>query len=171
MAEQVVPATLINGASADEATSNGIETNGVKANGTVIHIENIDTKAVNGATNEPLDAKATLEKYEEERQKRLRSDGLGQFIISPVSEEYRGFYTDPWVDDSVVDPGSNSIVDGSRCEILILGAGYGGLLMAARLIQAGVDVNDIRLVDTAGGFGGTWWYNRYVPQQATESIN
>jgi NADPH-dependent 2,4-dienoyl-CoA reductase/sulfur reductase-like enzyme len=108
------------------------------------------------------DTKAKLNKYEEERLKRIRTDGLDQFITSPESQEYSGFYRDPWVNDNAVDPGANSITDGSRCEFLILGAGYGGLLIAARLIQAGIDVNGIRLVDTAGGYGGTWWYNRYA---------
>lgn len=160
MPDQAVTGTLLSGIEVNGADMNGTETNGVKINGTEINVKKVEETAVNGTDAHPPDAKATLEKYEEERLKRLRSDGLGQFIISPVSEEYRDFYTDPWVDNNAVDPGANAIVDGSRFEILILGAGYGGLLMAARLIQAGVDVNDIRLVDTAGGFGGTWWYNR-----------
>jgi hypothetical protein len=109
---------------------------------------------------DPESAKAILDKYEEERLKRLRSDGLKQFIATSESAQYHDFGKDIWVDDTVPDPGANSIVDGSSYEILILGAGYGGLLAAVRLIESGMDVNNIRLVDTAGGFGGTWWFNR-----------
>lgn len=29
------------------------------------------------------------------------------------------------------------------------------------MIQAGIRPEDIRIVDMAGGFGGTWYYNRY----------
>jgi len=115
---------------------------------------------VNGVKLNSPDAKAILNKYEEESSKRVRDDGLNQFIVSPLSEEYEGFYKDVWASDIAIDPGVNSITDGSRWKFLILGAGYGGLMMAARLIQVGVDANDIRLVDSAGGYGGTWWYNR-----------
>jgi cation diffusion facilitator CzcD-associated flavoprotein CzcO len=48
-----------------------------------------------------------------------------------------------------------------RCQLLILGAGWGGLLYAIRMIQAGMRPDDIRIVDIAGGFGGTWYWNRY----------
>lgn len=106
-------------------------------------------------------AKAILDKYEEEKSKRIRSDGLDQFIVRPISDQYENYFKDIWVDDDAIDPGQNCLVDGSKCEYLILGAGYGGLMAAARLIQAGIDVNGIRIFDAAGGFGGTWWYNRY----------
>jgi cation diffusion facilitator CzcD-associated flavoprotein CzcO len=105
--------------------------------------------------------KAILEKYEQERLKRLRPEGLKQFITSPIAQEYNEFYKDIWADENGADPGMYSIKDGDHHEITIIGAGYGGLLSAARLIQAGVDVSKIRLVDEAGGYGGTWWYNRY----------
>jgi len=114
----------------------------------------------NGVKLDLPDAKAILNKYEEESSKRVRVDGLDQFIVSPLSEEYESFYKDVWAKDIATDPGINSITDGSSSKFLILGAGYGGLMMAARLIQVGVDANDIRLVDSAGGYGGTWWYNR-----------
>jgi cation diffusion facilitator CzcD-associated flavoprotein CzcO len=30
------------------------------------------------------------------------------------------------------------------------------------MIQAGINADDIRIVDSAGGFGGTWYWNRYL---------
>ena len=35
------------------------------------------------------------------------------------------------------------------------------ILYAVRLIQAGMSKDDIVIVDPAGGFGGTWYWNRY----------
>jgi cation diffusion facilitator CzcD-associated flavoprotein CzcO len=43
--------------------------------------------------------------------------------------------------------------------IVILGAGFGGLGMAIRLKQAGID--DFAVCERDGGVGGTWWANTY----------
>lgn len=42
---------------------------------------------------------------------------------------------------------------------MIVGGGFGGLLAAARLRQAGV--RSIRVIEKGGDFGGTWYWNRY----------
>ncbi len=44
-------------------------------------------------------------------------------------------------------------------EVAIIGAGFGGLGLGARLVQRG-ECN-FRIFDRAGGPGGTWWTNRY----------
>jgi cation diffusion facilitator CzcD-associated flavoprotein CzcO len=43
--------------------------------------------------------------------------------------------------------------------IAIIGAGFGGVGLGARLSRAGRD--DFRIFDRAEGIGGTWWANRY----------
>ena len=43
--------------------------------------------------------------------------------------------------------------------IAIIGGGFGGLLAGARLREAGIQ--NIRLIEKAGDFGGTWYWNRY----------
>ncbi len=120
--------------------------------------------AVIGAESElnNLDASTAMQiqqKYNEERTKRLRSDGVSQYIDLNTSDKH--FQDDPWIDPLAPNAGVSSLTDGSRCKYLILGAGFGGLLFAVRLIQAGIDVDDVRIVDSAGGFGGTWYWNRY----------
>ena len=43
-------------------------------------------------------------------------------------------------------------------DAVVVGAGFGGLYMAHRLRHLGLTVQGF---DAAGGFGGTWWWNRY----------
>src|SRR5262249_56877785 len=43
--------------------------------------------------------------------------------------------------------------------VAIIGGGFGGLLMGARLRQAGID--DFLLIEKGGDVGGTWYWNRY----------
>lgn len=53
-------------------------------------------------------------------------------------------------------------MDGSEVKVLILGAGFFGLMTAHKLITEGAaSSRDIVLVDRAGGVGGTWYWNRY----------
>ncbi|RAH41709.1 flavin-containing monooxygenase [Aspergillus brunneoviolaceus CBS 621.78] len=50
----------------------------------------------------------------------------------------------------------------ARFKVVILGAGFGGLLFAVRLLQTGCfRPEEIVLVDVAASFGGTWYWNRY----------
>ncbi|TVY81020.1 FAD-binding monooxygenase ausC [Lachnellula suecica] len=99
-------------------------------------------------------------RYAEERSKRLRDDGVEQFIDISISERFQHFQNDPWVEKSSIKDAKEMFPNNS-CEMLILGAGWGGLLYAVRMIEAGIKPENIRIVDTAGGFGGTWYYNRY----------
>ena len=43
--------------------------------------------------------------------------------------------------------------------MVVIGGGFGGLLAGARLREAGVD--DMRIIEKGGDFGGTWYWNRY----------
>ncbi|EJD43844.1 FAD/NAD(P)-binding domain-containing protein, partial [Auricularia subglabra TFB-10046 SS5] len=107
------------------------------------------------------DAK-TQEKYAAERAKRLRADGTAQFLNLNESERGIGdLIDDPWVDHGAMNAQPHLLADGGEVKFLIYGGGYGGLIFAARLIDAGFRTEDICLVDTAGGFGGTWYWNRY----------
>jgi cation diffusion facilitator CzcD-associated flavoprotein CzcO len=48
---------------------------------------------------------------------------------------------------------------GNSTSIVIIGAGPGGLCMAAKLLEAGFD--DLVILEQAGGVGGTWRHNTY----------
>ncbi|KAF2250183.1 FAD/NAD(P)-binding domain-containing protein [Trematosphaeria pertusa] len=107
-----------------------------------------------------VDALQVGKRYGEERAKRLRDDGNDQFIDISLSDKFQSFLEDPWVDRAAVKD-ARSMFPSNRCQMLILGAGWGGLLYAVRMIEAGIRPEDIRIIDTAGGFGGTWYWNRY----------
>ena len=46
-----------------------------------------------------------------------------------------------------------------ECEILVVGAGFAGLLLWHKLRAAGF--NDVRFCEKGGDVGGTWYWNRY----------
>ena len=46
-----------------------------------------------------------------------------------------------------------------ECEILVIGAGFAGLLLWYKLRQAGF--TDVRFCEKGGDVGGTWYWNRY----------
>jgi cyclohexanone monooxygenase len=45
------------------------------------------------------------------------------------------------------------------CEVLVIGAGFGGLLLWYKLQRAGI--RDVRFCEKGGDVGGTWYWNRY----------
>lgn len=119
-------------------------------------------QAVNSSVGDIPNAQAAVaawiqQKYSEERGKRLRPEGTAQYIDLSRSDKFEHFQDDPWTDPNAPETGVPVLRDGSRCKFLILGAGFGGLVFAVRLMQAGFNVDDIRFVDSAGGFGGTWY--------------
>ncbi|OLN96259.1 Pentalenolactone D synthase [Colletotrichum chlorophyti] len=108
-----------------------------------------------------FDFMALNKKYTEEKEKRQRSDGNAQYLELEFTERFRKLGEDPWVDHEKLNAQPPNLRDGDEIKFVVLGAGYGGLLFAIRFIQAGFKPEDIRLVDVAGGFGGTWYWNRY----------
>ncbi|KAK5730673.1 hypothetical protein LTR15_000610 [Elasticomyces elasticus] len=97
-----------------------------------------------------------MDRYAEERDKRLNV-GVREYIDPSKSEKYKHFLDDPWIE--IGTPINRPVQDNGHIKVLVVGAGFGGLLFAARLMQAGFKAEDILIVDPAGGFGGTW--NRF----------
>ena len=99
-----------------------------------------------------FDVDALREKYALERDRRLRADGIDQYV--EIAGAFAGFAEDPWCDpDFTREPLFDEV------DVAIIGAGFGGLLTGARLRELGVE--DIRLIDKAADVGGTWYWNRY----------
>lgn len=104
---------------------------------------------VDGATFDPAALRA---KYAQERERRLRPDGIDQYV--GISGAFARFGDDPWADPGFTrDPLADAV------DVAVVGAGFGGLLIGARLKELGVD--DVRLIDKAADVGGTWYWNRY----------
>ncbi|TKA62739.1 hypothetical protein B0A55_09042, partial [Friedmanniomyces simplex] len=99
-----------------------------------------------------------MDRYGEERDKRLGT-GVRQYIDPSKSDQYKHFLEDPWVEKGT--PFNRPVEANSHIKTIIVGGGFGGLLFAVRMIQKGFSVDDILIVEPAGGFGGTWYWNRY----------
>ncbi|MGB3476662.1 MAG: NAD(P)/FAD-dependent oxidoreductase [Mycobacterium sp.] len=99
-----------------------------------------------------FDPNALRDKYTRERQRRLRSDGIDQYV--EVVGRFARFAQDPWA-----QPGFTRESLADEVDVAIVGAGFGGLLTGARLRELGV--GSIRLIDKAADVGGTWYWNRY----------
>ena len=107
------------------------------------------TPASGQASYDPV---ALHARYEAERQRRLRPDGNAQYLAVDGAFAH-------YLDDPQVAPGLQRGPVQRDLDVLVLGGGFGGLLAAARLRQAGYD--DLCIIEKAGDFGGTWYWNRY----------
>jgi cation diffusion facilitator CzcD-associated flavoprotein CzcO len=111
------------------------------------------TQAVNDLGFDPDALRA---KYRAERDRRIRADGNDQYV------EVKGDFS-RYVDDPYVAPGFVRAAVHADVEVLIIGGGFGGQMIGARLRQAGVQ--DLRIIEKGGDFGGTWYWNRYPGAQ------
>ena len=101
-------------------------------------------------TTTEFDPQELRQKYRFERDKRLRAEGNEQYTdISDFAE----YLEDPYMDSVTREPLFDEV------EVAIIGGGFGGLLAGARLREAGIE--DIRMIEKGGDFGGTWYWNRY----------
>jgi len=99
-----------------------------------------------------LSLEEAREKYRIEREKRLRADGIRQY--KELKGDYEEFDRDPYV-----EPGFTRKAVIEDVDVVIVGGGFGGMIEAANLTKAGV--TNFRIVEKAGDFGGTWYWNRY----------
>ncbi|KAJ5238397.1 hypothetical protein N7468_003016 [Penicillium chermesinum] len=107
-----------------------------------------------------MTVKSPQDKFISEALKRKQPawDATSEPLPAEGYERLRNLSQDLWIDYASL---ASPIQSGADVKLLIIGAGMGGILMAVRLIQAGFSTSDIRIVDAAGGPGGTWYYNRY----------
>lgn len=95
------------------------------------------------------------ERYRRERDRRLRAERQAQI------REVAGL--DELIRDPNVAPGFSRDPIDEKTDVVILGAGIGGILVAAQLRALGL--THFRVIDKAGDFGGTWYWNRYPGAQ------
>jgi cyclohexanone monooxygenase len=98
-----------------------------------------------------FDPDALRDRYRAERDKRLRADGNEQYV--EIAGRFAHYLDDPYVAPIEREPLFDEVT------VAIVGGGFGGQLAGARLREAGV--NDLRIIEKGGDFGGTWYWNRY----------
>ncbi len=102
-----------------------------------------------------IDKDALRRKYAEEREKRLRPDGNEQYL--ELKDQLAHYLEDPYTPRTERAPKTDHVT------VALIGGGFAGLVTGARLKEAGVD--DVRVIDKGGDFGGTWYWNRYPGAQ------
>ncbi len=102
-------------------------------------------------THAPIDHEALRARYREERDKRLRPDGNDQYL-EPTGR-FAHLLEDPYTPRVQRDPVFDEV------SVALIGAGFSGLCVGARLKEAGID--DLRLIEGGGDVGGVWYWNRY----------
>src|SRR2546423_660677 len=98
-----------------------------------------------------VDKEALKQKYAEERAKRLRPDGNAQYL--QLKDQLAHYLEDPYTAFTERPPRHDDVT------VAFIGGGFAGLVTGARLKEAGVD--DVRIIEKGGDFGGTWYWNRY----------
>ncbi len=101
------------------------------------------------------DTRVVRAKYLAERDKRLRADGNEQYLEAKGA--FAHYLDDPYVTSVPRDPLFDEVT------VAFIGGGFAGLVTGARLTQAGVE--DVRIIEKGGDFGGTWYWNRYPGAQ------
>jgi cation diffusion facilitator CzcD-associated flavoprotein CzcO len=99
-----------------------------------------------------FDADAVHAKYEHERARRMAADRT-HTIDLVHDERFAEYVRDPFTVYTQRRPVRDEV------DVVVVGAGLAGVIVGAELRKAGVE--RIRYVDQAGGFGGTWYWNRY----------
>ncbi|WP_010165035.1 flavin-containing monooxygenase [Sphingomonas sp. PAMC 26617] len=104
------------------------------------------------ATTAALDIDKTRARYQTERDKRSVSD-TRQRQYRDVEQGFAHMLDDPYGSAPPREPLTDEV------DVLVVGSGFGGMMVAARLREAGVA--KVRIVDVASDVGGTWYWNRY----------
>src|SRR5688500_6542758 len=98
-----------------------------------------------------IDKEPPPARYAADRDKRLRPDGNEQYL--QLKDQLAHYLHDPYTPRVEREPVTDHVT------VAVIGGGFAGLVTGARLNEAGVD--DVRMIEKGGDFGGTWYWNRY----------
>ena len=98
-----------------------------------------------------IDIDALRERYRTERERRS-PDKVGRGYRD-MRADFAEMLEDPYSEVAQREPVTDDV------DVLVVGGGFGGLMTAARVREAGVE--RVRIVEVGGDVGGTWYWNRY----------
>lgn len=99
-------------------------------------------------------AGAVFNAEEQARYREFKEARRGAADYMAMEGEFASYLEDVYSSDPVP---REALTD--KCEILVVGAGFAGLLLWQKLQQAGF--HDVRFCEKGGDVGGTWYWNRY----------
>ena len=97
---------------------------------------------------------ATFNAQEQARYREFKEARAGAADYMAMDGEFSRYLEDVYSDAPV----EREALD-DACEVLCVGAGFGGLLLWRKLQEVGI--NDVRFCEKGGDVGGTWYWNRY----------
>ena len=99
-----------------------------------------------------LDIEALRTRYRQERDRRLPHGDIDR-RSRDAADGFEHLLADPYGRAPDREPVDDEV------DVLVVGGGFGGLLTATRLREAGIE--RIRIVEAGSDVGGTWYWNRY----------
>lgn len=112
----------------------------------------VEDKALKSLPEAPAGAVFNAEEQAKYRAFKESRTGAGDYIA--LEGEFSKYLEDVYSADPVP---REALAD--ECEILVVGAGFAGLLLWHKLSNAGF--KDVRFCEKGGDVGGTWYWNRY----------
>ena len=101
-----------------------------------------------------LPAGATFDAEEQAKYREFKEARRGAADYMAMEGEFAKYLDDVY---SASPVSREALTD--ECEILVVGAGFAGLLLWHKLREAGF--HDVRFCEKGGDVGGTWYWNRY----------
>ena len=122
--------------------------------------DKISGKGYSAVTDEKLKtlpeppAGAVFDAEEQAKYKSFKESRRGAADYMRMEGEFSRYLEDVYSADPVQREALND-----ECEVLVVGAGFAGLLLWHKLREAGFE--DVRFCEKGGDVGGTWYWNRY----------
>ena len=135
----------------------GLKVFNTRAAAAVVDVTGSGCAAVNNGalkTLPPPPAGAVFNADEQAKYRAFKEARLGAADFMAMEGDFVRYLEDV---DSSNRIARNPLTD--TCEILVVGAGFAGLLLWYKLSKGGF--TDVRFCEKGGDVGGTWYWNRY----------